>query len=105
MWQDYPSSTFRENLQLTPGDPYLPSSHPAAKYKWDKEYVPWEGGVKKDEQAQKEEMASSTVGDALVDITISPETVKTDVVGEGKTSEKEVFEERIICLPMAEIAT
>jgi hypothetical protein len=33
MWSDYhvPGGTFRENLQNTPGKPFLPNDHPAAK--------------------------------------------------------------------------
>ena len=35
-WDDYavPGGTARENLQGTPGKPFLPKHHPAAKFRW-----------------------------------------------------------------------
>lgn len=35
-WNDYPvpGGTFRENMQIIPGKPYLPMDHPSAKFKW-----------------------------------------------------------------------
>jgi hypothetical protein len=35
-WKDYafPGGTFRENMQVKPGEPLLPDDHPDAKLRW-----------------------------------------------------------------------
>lgn len=108
MWQDYPSSTFRENLQLTPGDPYLPSSHPAAKYKWDKEYAVWEGETKKEVQINKTEDIPAIVDDLSPGVKVPNEEIILDLAGKGEKTgengEKEMFEEKVISLPVVDIA-
>lgn len=94
MWQDYlvPGGTFRENLQLTPGEPGLPTSHPAAKYKWDKEYAPWEQGpLANAAEVEKVEVIAEKVESAPVMPVV--DDLKAKVVSTEKVPTETVTEE------------
>jgi hypothetical protein len=100
MWNDYavPGGTFRENLQLTPGDPYLPSSHPAAQYKWDKEYAPWDGGAKED-LAPTMEISSEPV----IEVPVSVETSLKEVTKGNSLTVGEILGEKTMSQPVVAI--
>jgi hypothetical protein len=58
MWKDYavPGGTFRENLRREPGAKHAPSTHPAAKFRYDvlkEKYGDENGDIHIDRNAEK----------------------------------------------------